>query len=264
MSSRIQSQEIQNYWDQCTDLYLRHMTTFQAGLFAVSGSVDPFRENALEIGRRADIRAGHRVLDLGCGVCGPAIEIAKQDSSISFVSATNCSRQVEVARERIRYFGLEQQIEVVLLDYHEIDNLSGSFDRCLFLESFGYTLSPIKLLEGVLRSLEPRGKLYIKDVCHKWNLSVSEAVELEVFNSTYCYNTPLFRDVRANTQAAGFGSLVGRIVTSEMYRDHSRKSMFVEPGLTNELTEFGRHHFKGFINLPIDFFELIACKPAQV
>lgn len=261
MSSEISSTRIRDYWDQCTDLYLPHMTTFQAGLFAEPESTDPFVANAREIFRRADVKAGHRVLDLGCGICGPVIEMARENPSVYFTSVTNCKRQVEVAECFVRSAGLNDQIEVLFLDYHDISAVEGTFDRCLFLESFGYTLIPDILLLRVNEKLRNGGKLYIKDVCHWWKLTEIESAELRVFNETYCYNTPLLNDVRENANRAGFFNIAAKTITSEMYRAHSRRSMFVAPDNSDELTDFGRRHFKGFLNLPIDFYELIAEKP---
>jgi cyclopropane fatty-acyl-phospholipid synthase-like methyltransferase len=260
MINNIPPQKIQDYWDHCTDLYLPYMTTFQAGLFAHPHSDDPFHDNAVEIAKRADIRSGQRVLDLGCGVCGPAIEIASYIRDVSFVCVTNCARQVEVANQRVGLSGLKNQIELVLMDYHDVSKLSGPFDRCLFLESFGYTLTPASLMSSVFDILRPGGQLYAKDVCHKWNLSDAEKIDLSLFNETYCYNTPLLNDVRQNALAAGFDVEKSEVITAQMYRSHSRSSMFVDPDVSDELTDFGQRHFKGFTSLPIDFYELKAAK----
>lgn len=260
MSSKVLPQQIRDYWDQSTDLYLPHMTTFQAGLFSQPGTLDPFADNAIEIAKRAGIRPGDRVLDLGCGVCGPAVEIVKAIPSVSFVCVTNCERQVEVARERILKQELTSYIEVTFLDYHEMQSLCGDFDKCLFLESFGYTLSPLELLSSVFEKLKLGGHLYIKDVCHHWHLTSEQAVELCEFNATYCYNTPLLSDVMKNVRANGLSIEMGGVVTDQMYRKHSKQSMFVDPENSSELTEFGRRHFKGFSNLPIDFYEIKARK----
>lgn len=73
-----------------------------------------------------------RVLDIGCGWGGLAIEIAEQTGA-SVVGLTLSEQQARVARERVRQRGLTDQVEIRLQDYRDV---SERFDRIVSVGMF--------------------------------------------------------------------------------------------------------------------------------
>ena len=154
-------------YDRVTPLYVAHCSvTLQAGLYAGprEASQSPPQASNLWLARRAGIVDGERLLDLGCGVCGPAIDLATAYPSIRIQAMTVSPVQARMARQRVEEAGLTDRIEVCEGDYHHLPQADGSIDRVLFLESSGYSHDPARLFAEVRRVLRPGGQLYIKDL----------------------------------------------------------------------------------------------------
>jgi len=107
---------------------------------------------------------GERILDAGCGVCGPAIYFAK-NCKVHIEALTNAEKQVAEAKKMISLASLKGSIEVNLGDFHELDKIYApeSFDRIYFLESFGHAKNKKAVIESAWRVLKYDGILYIKD-----------------------------------------------------------------------------------------------------
>jgi SAM-dependent methyltransferase len=98
---------VQNYWRETHDLYLQYAgTTFQAGYLVSRGEKPEARNSNLLMAAEAGIRPGSRVLDAGCGVCGPAIDIATHLAGVSIVGITISPQQVLTGKTLVREAGL--------------------------------------------------------------------------------------------------------------------------------------------------------------
>ena len=75
--------------------------------------------------RKIDLRPGQRLLDIGCGWGALAIRAAAHFGA-RCVGITLSENQARLARERVAQAGLEQQVEIRLQDYRDLD---GEFDR---------------------------------------------------------------------------------------------------------------------------------------
>jgi len=110
------------------------------------------------------VEDGMRLLDAGCGFCGPAIYIA-QRMGVTIEGLTLGEAMADRARRAVGDAGLSKRIRVRTGDFHELNRIypARSFDRVYFLETIGYA----KPVEAVLRSawevLKPGGGIYIKD-----------------------------------------------------------------------------------------------------
>jgi cyclopropane fatty-acyl-phospholipid synthase-like methyltransferase len=113
---------------------------------------------------KAGVQDGERILDAGCGVCGPAISFATyKDVTIDAVTVSKA--QVEAARRLVAEAGLSRRIKVHLADFRKLHELfpEATFDRVLFLESLSHATDPTEPLRSVFHVLKPGGIVYIKD-----------------------------------------------------------------------------------------------------
>jgi cyclopropane fatty-acyl-phospholipid synthase-like methyltransferase len=249
---------VRGYWDDALDPYLTHVgTTFQAGRIIDGGSM---RESNLWLARAAGLAAGQRVLDAGCGVCGPSIDIARAIPGLRIVGVTISPRQATTARTLISGAGLAERVHVVNGDYQQLPFAAGMFDTVFFFESLGYASSLGKLFRGVRRVLRPGGTLYIKDVFrhdHLW--SDQESRELAEFNRVYAQRTPKLTECIKAAAAAGFTDISHRELSEIVSTTHAQRAMF--EGRSSTLSSFGRLHFRRHSCLPVYFAQLNARTP---
>lgn len=249
--------DVQAYWDRAHDAYLAHVgTTFQAGRIAAGTSM---RESNVWLARAAGLEPGQRVLDAGCGVCGPAIDIAREVSGLRIVGITVVRRQATAAAGLIAQATLADRVHVVHGDFHAPPFADGAFDAVMFLESIGHAEDLVSLLDNVRRVLKPAGTLYIKDVFRRDPLwSDQERDELAAFDRAYRYRTrPLAEFVEA-AALTGFADVTTRDLTGRVSTAHARCAMFDTSG---GLTSFGRLHYRRHTCLPVYFAEMKARSP---
>jgi cyclopropane fatty-acyl-phospholipid synthase-like methyltransferase len=250
---------VRNYWDSAHDAYLTHVgTTFQAGRITLGESM---RESNLWLARAAGLRPGLRVLDAGCGVCGPSIDIAREIGDLRIVGITLSPRQTATATALIREAQLSDRIHVVAGDYHVLPFADRVFDTVFFLESIGYASSLTPLFTSVYRVLRPGGSLYVKDVFRRERLwSDQEAEELAEFDRVYAQRTPTVKECVEAATSAGFTTVSTRDLSGLVSTAHARRAMFDKASDTMQSC-FGRLHHRRYSCLPVYFSELIARTP---
>jgi len=250
------SRRVRAYWDGEHDAYLAHVgTTFQAGRMLPSGSI---RESNLWLARAAGLRAGQRVLDAGCGVCGPGIDIAREIEGLQIVGITLSPRQASTATALIREEGLAARLHVVQGDYHGLPFADGAFDVVFFFESIGYASNLVQLFSGVQRVLRPGGLVYMKDVFRReLLLSDQEREELAEFDRAYVIRTPTVGECVEAATLAGLTSIRTRDLSEVVSTAHARRAMF-DAAKAGTPCSFGRLHDRRHSCLPVYFAELTA------
>lgn len=112
---------------------------------------------------QADIRAGDRVLDLGCGTATLAILIKSRCPGATVVGLDGDPQVLRIAAEKVRAAGVEVDLEHALVD--RLPHADGSFDRVVSSLVFHHLSSDMKrrALTEALRVLRPGGQLHIAD-----------------------------------------------------------------------------------------------------
>lgn len=112
----------------------------------------------------AGLRSGDRVLDAGCGVCGPARDFVRR-VGVEIDAVTVSEVQAERARELVEADGASDRITVHVGDFHRLDELfpPATFDVVYFLESLVHAHDPLRVLNAARTVLKPGGLLYVKD-----------------------------------------------------------------------------------------------------
>ena len=79
-----------------------------------------------------DLRAGHSVLEIGCGWGGFA-EFAAREVGAQVTAITISEAQYNFAKERMFRLGLNEKADIQLIDYRDV---AGTFDRVASIEMF--------------------------------------------------------------------------------------------------------------------------------
>ena len=110
--------------------------------------------------KKAEIKEGDHVLEIGCGWGGFAIEAVRQ-TGCRMHCITLSQEQLELARARIQEQGLSDRINLQLCDYREVN---GTFDKIVsieMLEAVGHKHFP-SYFQTLNRCLKPDGVAVIQ------------------------------------------------------------------------------------------------------
>jgi len=152
-------EDVARYYDEWTERYL---ASFGDSIQAHR----PPREEDLHgyLMQRMGVRDGWRLLDAGCGVCGPSRYIARH-ADVRIDAVTVSPVQAAMARQRVAENGLAPRIQVTQGDFHRLESMfpRESVDLVFFLESLSHSSTPERVLAGAYEVLKPGGFVYIKD-----------------------------------------------------------------------------------------------------
>lgn len=205
---------------------------------------------------------GQRVLDAGCGVCGPARYFAKH-AGVKVEAITISEDQVEKAKKYISDEGLEGTVNVTHGDYHQLENYydADSFDVVYFLESFGHATNHEQVLNSAWGMLKPGGKLYIKDLFIKEAAieSLKNDIQREVknINDAYRYNVADLYEILQFIRKKGY--ILSSVKTIDLpledFENLTISNDFQELTGINKIENLQEYVF------PVDFFEITCIKP---
>ena len=198
-----------------TEHYEKYLEDYQATygpvLQAVRGTdVTEILDQEIDVMELAD---GMSLLDIGCGLAGPAIHFARS-RQVRITGITLGDKVAAEARAAVTKANLADRIEIVQGDFHQLENLvpAHSFDRACFLESLGHAHDRRAVLAGTFHALRPGGLLLIKDwlaidTSHdeEWN-RVRAAIYSQV-EKEYHWHMMSEEEIRADLDAAGFEML---------------------------------------------------------
>jgi ubiquinone/menaquinone biosynthesis C-methylase UbiE len=251
---------VRDYWRRTHGAYLEGVgTTFQAGRIKVSPAEDSATASNLYLAAAARILPGHRVLDAGCGVCGPSIDIARNIERVSIAAITISLEQATTAHELVRNADLQHRIQVLVGDFHRLPFAPSLFDVVYFFESSGYSYDPSLLFSEVRRVLRAGGRVYIKDVFHREGpLSEEERSDLGEFDRTFASRTASMETVACALAINGFTQIQSRDLSALISTEHALDAMFTVRKGHLQPTDFGRAHFHVYRHLPIVYGEVQA------
>lgn len=210
------------------------------------------------------LKEGMKVLDAGCGVCGPAIHFAEK-VNVNIEAVTISSVQVEKAKENIANSQVAQKVNVQEADYHQLENYfpENHFDAIYFLESFGHATNHFKVLDSAWKVLKPGGIIYIKDLFRKkaFYKGMEKEIEKEInnINQAYRYNVADLNTILDFVRRKGFilSSLKTIDIPLEEFENLTISNEFQELTGINKIENLRDYVF------PVDFFELKLIKPSM-
>lgn len=151
--------EVEAYYERETAMYLKtYGTIVQA---ARPASDDEFLNYFI---KSMNIQDGQKLLDAGCGFCGPSIYFAQQ-KDVFIDGLTLNKTHLDLAQKNIKEANLENKIHVKKGDFRYLDTTYtlNSYDIVFFLEVLGYSPELYPAIQSASNVLKQGGYLYIKD-----------------------------------------------------------------------------------------------------
>jgi len=190
-------------------LWLDGTMNYSSAIFATPGmsmkdAQDAKVRRALQ---QAGVRAGDRVLEIGCG-WGALAEMAATEFDASIVGVTLSTEQLAWARARLERLGAADKADLRLQDYRDIGkNGSETFDAICsieMVEAVGREYWPA-YFQTVARLLKPGGRaciqsIVIADGLFERYISSTDFIQQYIFPGG-CLPCP--REFRAQAEAAG-------------------------------------------------------------
>lgn len=139
------------------------------------------------------IRYKYKIIDAGCGVCGPAIFFAK-NMRCNIDAITISSEQAQIASQKVATEKLQNYIQVKEGDYHQLNSYypSNIYDGVVFLESLGHSNHPDMAIKQAYNCLKKDGFIYIKDFFIKKVMDEQHQSNIDRvinnMNKNYSYN----------------------------------------------------------------------------
>jgi len=162
-SLRRDAQAVRHHYDVSNDffaLFLDESMTYSCAIFSRgANTLEEAQETKLElVCQKLRLRAGQRVLDIGCGWGSFAIHAASKHD-VQVVGITLSEPQAALARRRVMDAGLGDRIEIRVMDYR--DPMDETFDAIASIGMVEHVgASQIDLYTQTLaRLLKPAGRL---------------------------------------------------------------------------------------------------------
>jgi ubiquinone/menaquinone biosynthesis C-methylase UbiE len=212
--------------------------------------------------RAMGLQKGMRVLDAGCGVCGPALYFAK-NYGVRVDAVTVSEKQAAAAADKILRAGLSGQVTVTPGDYHQLPSIfpGSEYDVVYFLESFGHSANKALAIDAAWKMLKPGGLLFIKDLFVKEAALPGHARQIRRnvsrIDTAYRYRVSDLCAVLKAFRRQGFilSSLRTIDIPLEDFENLSISNQFQELTGINRIDDLQSYVF------PVDFFELSGIKP---
>ncbi len=249
-------------YDRLSPTFLRCAgPTFQAGLVRRPDGVEDAAWSNRALAERAGVQPGAHILDAGCGVGGPACDIAAAFPDAQVVGLTVSVVQVDLATERARAAGLSERVTFVEGDFHALPFADDTFDVVLYLESSEYSSDLDRLFAEAARVLKPGGAVYVKGALRREGaLSPQQQADLAAYDAMWAIQrTPSPSEIAA--AMARTGLVVGLPTWLELGSGHFIGSMFELGPDGLKPNAFGQALFRRFVDLPVGFADIRAVCP---
>lgn len=171
------------------------------GLFQSSNDTLPDAKHRLTetAAARMGIKAGDHILDLGCGVGLPAIQVSRR-YGCEVTGVTIASDQAASARTLIAEESFTSHVRVLVGDAHQLPFGARTFDAAMALESLLH-MDRSRALGELGRIIRTGGRLVLTD----WfEVQTLEADERKALRRSFCMNAVTLDHYRTLLKDAGF------------------------------------------------------------
>jgi len=182
--------------------------------------------------------AGKKILDIGCGIGGPACYVAKKyAATVTGVDVEkNLIEKAKITAEKLK---LTDQVKFILIEPNKpLPFNANEFDIVMSKEAILHIKDKLGLYEDIYRVLKPSGIFCNFDWMHK-SSHYSEDMQrfCEIDGLTFYFNT--FDDVEQQLNLAGFINIKITDTTERTYKETQKDINALE----NELGDVFRQKF---------------------
>ena len=218
---RASAAEVDDYYERCIPFYREFLGEHWHTGWYLGGQQPTVRDQLrmeLRIGEAAGLAPGMRVLDVGCGIGGPAVHLASE-FGVTVVGLTPVAAQARIATQRAADAGLTDAVQFVLGRAEAMPFDTASFDAVLFFESACHFADRLRFFTEARRVLTPGGRMAGEDwlaagsgphdtQADAWHRRIEETWAIPRLGS--------LRDYVSGLQAAGFEAAEGIDMRDEM------------------------------------------------
>jgi tocopherol O-methyltransferase len=154
--------DIREHYDFVSPFYRRFWGEhIHHGFWRGDESAAEAQENLInELARRARVAEGDRVLDVGCGLGGSSMYLAREyDVMVKGISLS--PKQVSTARDEARRRGLLGRVNFEVQDAHHLDRDPAIYDVIWIVECSEHIFNKPAFIAECARHLAPGGRLAI-------------------------------------------------------------------------------------------------------
>ncbi|GAB4561802.1 MAG: 27-O-demethylrifamycin SV methyltransferase [Haliangiales bacterium] len=148
---------------------------------------------------RVDLKAGERLLDVGCGVGRPAMDCVKRTGG-SVLGISISASQVLQAKQAAASAGLQERARFQRVNALDMPFDDSSFDAAMAIESFIY-MPRDQVLKEIARVLRPGGRVVFTDIIE---VGALDEQQLSTFLQAFAlYSVVTLDDYRRDLAAVG-------------------------------------------------------------
>lgn len=201
---------VNEYYDLVTDFY--EYGWGQAFHFAPRYAGESFYEGIARheyfLALMGGFKKGMKVLDIGCGVGGPARNIARF-TGCNVMGVNNNAYQISRARKIDESLGLNHLVDYTKTDFCNTPFKDGEYDGAYAIEATCHATDKVKCYSEIFRVIKPGARF----VCYEW-----------VVTDKYDDNNEHHRAVRFGIEK---GDALPTLETGKMVCDAMEKSGFI-------------------------------------
>ncbi len=206
------------------ELYLDPTRKYSAGLYKEpTDTLAQAQQQKLHyVADRLGLRAGHRLLDIGCG-WGSLILFMAEKYAANTVGVSPAPNQHAYIADKAAELGLSELVSTRIGQIEHLDVEPRGFDAITMLGSIVHMPDLNTVFGKAYESLRPRGRLYVSESCYRNAAKRAEFAERE--NSVFVRDSifgwgdmrPLSKLVRG-AEDAGFSVIAVDDLTEDYYR----------------------------------------------